>query len=321
MPRPGRASTPTATSSATVFLIDGIGDQLFVLPALRALAATFAERLQLVLGEGMLSFLYHELTIGEVVRVRFHDHLRNDGAPVAASLEPSEVLLSLSTRPYPVAVDLARRLGAKRTFGFHDCFDEWTPLTADTHLFRQYFAMAQRFDPALRFEDHAAPPVVSSAAEAAAARSVRALRGPATRLLFVHPETAISEKAWPLDRVAWVIARFADAHPEYAVVVQSLEPFPLDPLGGRVKHSSCDNLELVMAMVQHADLFLGVDSCFLHAADLYRVPGVGLFGLSKVAKAGFHLSPVHRHEAADCMEAIAKERVLDALLDVAERVA
>jgi ADP-heptose:LPS heptosyltransferase len=318
--REGTVTDPGARH-ATVFLIDGIGDQLFVLPAMRALGATFAGRLQLVLGEGMLSFMYRELAIGEVARVRFHDHLRNDAGPVAAGLKPSDVLLSLSTRPYPVAVDLARRIGAKRTFGFHDCFDEWTPLTSDTHLFEQYFAMARRFDPTLRFEDHAGPPVLSSAAAAAAARFARELRGAAERLLFVHPETALPKKAWPLDRVAWVISRFVEAHPEYTVVVQSLEPLALDPHGGRVRHSSCDHLELTIAMLQHVDLFLGVDSCFLHAADLYRVPGVGLFGPSKVAKAGFHLSPVHRHEAGASMDAIAKERVLDALLDVAERVA
>lgn len=313
--------TDPGVEHATVFLIDGIGDQLFVLPAMRALYSTFPGRLQLVVGEGMLSFFYGELAIGEVARLRFHDHLRNDAGPVAASLKPTDLLLSLSTREYHVAVDLARRLGAKRTFGFHDCFDEWTPLVDDTHLFEQYFAMARRFDPALRFEDHAAPPVLSPVAEAAAARSVREMRGAAERLLFVHPETAIPEKAWPLDRVAWVIARFVEAHPEYAVVVQSLEPLSLDPHGGRVRQSSCDHLERTIAMVRHADLFLGVDSCFLHAADLYRVPGVGLFGPSKVAKAGFRLSPTHRHAVGASMEAIAKEHVLDALLDVAERVA
>ena len=305
---------------ATVFLIDGIGDQFFVLPAMRALAGIFPGRLQLVIGEGMLTFMYRELGLGEAVRVRYDDHERNDAGPVAAALKPSDLLLCLSTRCYPFAVELARRIGATRTMGYHDCFDEYWPIRADRHLFEHHFAIAQHFDPTRCFEDHARPPVLSSAARAAAARSMREFRGTAARVLFVHPESAIAAKTWPLERLRWVLERFVEVHPEYAVVVHNLEPLALDPHGGRVRQSSCDHLERTMAMIPHADLFLGVDSCCLHAADLCRVPGVGLFGPSKVAKAGFRLSPVHRHVAGASMDAITRESVLDALLDVADRV-
>lgn len=37
-------------------------------------------------------------------------------------------------------------------------------------------------------------------------------------------------------------------------------------------------LGVALALVSLSDLFLGVDSCMLHMADLCRVPGVGLFG-------------------------------------------
>src|SRR2546422_7821916 len=31
-----------------------------------------------------------------------------------------------------------------------------------------------------------------------------------------------------------------------------------------------EHLELALAILRYADLFLGIDSCFLHAADLFR---------------------------------------------------
>src|SRR4029077_19855198 len=43
---------------------------------------------------------------------------------------------------------------------------------------------------------------------------------------------------------------------------------------------SLDGLPLAnaLALATLSDMFLGVDSCMLHMADVSRVPGVGLFG-------------------------------------------
>jgi ADP-heptose:LPS heptosyltransferase len=46
--------------------------------------------------------------------------------------------------------------------------------------------------------------------------------------------------------------------------------------------------------VQESDLFLGADSSMLHAADLFRVPGVGLFGPTDPRRYGFRFAR-HRH--------------------------
>jgi ADP-heptose:LPS heptosyltransferase len=82
-----------------------------------------------------------------------------------------------------------------------------------------------------------------------------------------------------------------------------------------------EHLEMVLAILKHADLFLGIDSCLLHAADLFRIPGVGLFGPTDPRRWGFRLSPRSRSIWGEgTMQAIRRERVLDLLLEIAEGV-
>jgi hypothetical protein len=114
-----------------------------------------------------------------------------------------------------------------------------------------------------------------------------------------------------------VVERFLGERPEYKVLVSSLAPFDLGSHDGRVIPVDT-HLELTLAMMRHVDLFLGVDSCFLHAADLFRVPGVALFGPTAPSEWGFRLSPSFRHVSAESMDQIRPERVLEALLEVAE---
>jgi ADP-heptose:LPS heptosyltransferase len=71
-----------------------------------------------------------------------------------------------------------------------------------------------------------------------------------------------------------------------------------------------------MGLVANADLFVGIDSSMLHAADLARVPGVGLFGPTRAATWGFRFGP-HRHVDRSTMADITVEEVLSAMEDLA----
>jgi len=71
-----------------------------------------------------------------------------------------------------------------------------------------------------------------------------------------------------------------------------------------------------MAIVEEADLFLGVDSCMLHVADLNRIPGVGLFGPTSAKTFGFRFSE-HKHiDGNGRMSHISEEAVIRALNDI-----
>jgi ADP-heptose:LPS heptosyltransferase len=73
-----------------------------------------------------------------------------------------------------------------------------------------------------------------------------------------------------------------------------------------------------MGLVATADLFVGIDSSMLHAADLARVPGVGLFGPTRAVEWGFRFAP-HRHIDMSTMADITVQSALDAMEELVDR--
>ena len=309
------ASQATSTRPA-VFFVAGFGDQIMSLPAMRALSGIFPGGFQLFLGEGMLSFFYQDLTISSITRAWYADvrKRRIDVDRILPRALPCDTFVALSPWTSPSVLDLASRLGARRTVGHLGAVDERVTHAEDAHMFDLLFAVAATLRPQLQFEAFAYPPRFSAAAEAAALRFVRAHVQPGQRILFVHPETH-TDKMWSAAAMSWVLQRFLDDHPDYVVFVASVGWYPL----ALTRHWDRivlldEHLELLMAAMRYADLFLGVDSCFLHAADLFRVPGVGLFGPTAPQRWGFRLSPHGRSVwGRGSMHAIAREDVLEAL--------
>jgi hypothetical protein len=302
-----------------VLFVNRLGDQLFSLPAMRALTSVFPRGLQLFLGEDMRAFFYRGLPLSEPVIVRWDgdDQRRMDIDRTARSAAPCDLLICLSPDPWTFVGPLAERLGVTRTVGYGEgLHDQLQP--GRTHVFERLFAIAKRLDPALQFDDFSGPPVFSPAAEAAAARFMLSARGAWPRVLFVHPETA-PDRMWARDRLAWVLERFLAERSDFMVLVAALEPIDLGGPPDRIRWID-QHLELTLALMRHMDLFLGMDSSFLHAADLYRVPGVALFGPTLDWEKGFRLSPHGRHVTAETMDAIPRERVLDVLFEVANAI-
>jgi hypothetical protein len=128
-----------------VFMVNGLGDQLIALPAMRALSEIFPRGMQLLLGEGMLSFFYCGLPVGKTVRLWWDNHENDsiDVARVARSAECCDLFLCLTGHALPFAVELAHRMGASWTVGFSDIFDDQVPLNDDVHMFDTQFAFPQ----------------------------------------------------------------------------------------------------------------------------------------------------------------------------------
>jgi ADP-heptose:LPS heptosyltransferase len=314
-----KARPRQAFERPAVLFVNRLGDQLMALPAMRALATIFPDRLQLLLGEDMRRFFYRGLRFAEPVCVRWAgSDERIDVERTAREAAPCDLLISLSGDPLSFVAPLAERLGASWTIGYGEGLDERLPYRDRAHAIDTLFAIPQCLDPALRLEEFWQPPTFSPAAEQAATRFLGSARGPFPRALFVHPETC-PERLWASDRLAWVIERFLAERPDFMVLVASLDPVDLGSDGRRVRWID-RHLELTLALMRYVDLFLGVDSCFLHAADLYRIPGVALFGPTPAWQKGFRFSTRTRHVSAPSMDGIGREAVLEALLDVASAV-
>jgi ADP-heptose:LPS heptosyltransferase len=308
---------PERIAHATVLFYNGRGDHLLVLPALRALADLFRGRLTLICGNGLHATFFSELPLRQVVETAFWQDgdagHQFDAARVAQQLPHCDLVCALVPWNSAAVDQLLQRVAPAHSVGFYQNAGHLIRIDFTKHYADSAFLLPQFIKPSLSIEDYAAPPALPRAAREAA-RRFRARAAAPWRVLTVHPETD-PRKTWPRDRFAAVLDRFLDEHPDFIACIVSAVDQQLD----RGRHAdrivSCCSIPLDVAfgLVAEADLFLGVDSCMLHLADLSRVPGVGLFGPTASSRWGFRFGP-HRHVCGNgVMTDIAVAEVCDAL--------
>ena len=292
---------------------NGHGDHLIALPALRALAAHFGGRLTLVCLAGARETFFADLPLRAVGRLPMRggpDSTTFEVGPVADVARDCDLLLSLNPWHSASVDDLLARLAPARSVGFFPAFATALPLDAARHAMDLAFDLPRLLDPALALERFAGPPALPPDA-LAWARHLRRRLPSGRRLLAVHAET-MPFKSWPAERFAAALDAFLARHPQFVAVVVGQRDRGLGA-GRRVVPLLGLPLAHALAVVSAADLFLGVDSVMLHAADLASVPGVGLFGPTDPAEYGFRFGP-HRHvRAGDRIEDVAVEPVVAAL--------
>lgn len=297
---------------------NGFGDCLICLPALRAAASLFAGRLTLVCPPGIARLFFSDLPLGVVCGCEMRQVPNGrafDADELSKRLMGCDLLLSFNSTWHSPDVDrLLSLLSPDASIGFFPDFQVVLPRVPDKHSADLVFDVPRHLKPLLRLEDFAAPPVFPSKAHQLA-RQMRALVPAGARVLIVHADTK-PEKMWPAERLRAALDEFLERHPDFITFVVGSNRLPLDTGRHGKRVFLCYDLPLPvsLALVGEADLFLGVDSCMLHAADLFRVPGVGLFGPTSCDEWGFRIGP-HSHLCGDGkrIEHIGVPAVLDAL--------
>ncbi|MEZ5325427.1 MAG: glycosyltransferase family 9 protein [Verrucomicrobiales bacterium] len=139
------------------------------------------------------------------------------------------------------------------------------------------------------------------ASSQAAAEAVTAV---GERYAVVHPGTARTEKYWPPERWAEVIAHLQHAHQLRCVLTgnpndaeEAAHLRKIEALAGPDLHSVAGKLSLmdVAAVIGGSTLALGVDSAAMHLAAMLERPQIVLFGPTNP----FHWRP--RHENASVL--------------------
>ncbi|MCV7410464.1 glycosyltransferase family 9 protein [Mycobacterium florentinum] len=323
-----RARTPA------VYFSTLIGDALLTLPTLRALAEMFTAPITLICPKIAFDLCFHAVSprliditgiapggppIGrEASQTLDYDALVADigAVDVFINAVPWDVPSNLFIQP------LWRRLAPTTSIGFptDDDYDIIIPRDLP-HAADLTFKLARLFDPSLRLESYDQPVPLAPSVQHAA-RSMRAAVPAGVKVLVVHADAGWTEKRWPATRFIDVLDRFLSRHRDFVAWVVGMGDEELNV--GRERDRVFPHLglplDLAMGLVAHADLFLGVDSAMLHAADLAKVPGVGLFGPTRPELWGFRFGP-HRHVDRSSMTEITVEDVLDAMESlVAEHV-
>jgi ADP-heptose:LPS heptosyltransferase len=302
-----------------VIFSNGIGDHLLNLPALRALAGLFPRRLTLLCNTGARRTFFSDLPLRAVVQADMQQGSAGkvfDAEALAQVLAPCDLLLSLNPWHSSSVDRLIALLHPEQSIGYFPAFQITLPRDYGKHSAELAFDMPRIFDSSLQLDDFAKPPTFS-ASHRDQAKRIRDVFPAELRVMTVHADTR-AEKMWTSARFARLLNLFVSRHPEFIVFV--IGPTAPDFVSDCAKHPvySCCGLSIATAMclVAASDLFLGVDSCMLHAADLFRVPGVGLFGPTSCDEWGFRFGPGRHVCGEGSMENITEDAVLKALDDI-----
>jgi ADP-heptose:LPS heptosyltransferase len=300
-----------------VFFSNGIGDGILALPALRALSALFDGRLTLIADKRLLDTFFGELEIEAKVEVV---DMRRESLPsrrrvfdVSATLErvpACDLFISLVAWHAPSIDELVRVLAPTVTIGYFPVFDLVVAPNIRKHSADLAFDVVQLLDPAMRLMDYSHLPARDREATALAQGARRRVNG--RRIMSVHADTS-EEKCWPSSRFNNFISAFLEHHDDFVVWIVGMVEVGLAYGTGadRVHTFVGAPLGFSFALLRESDVFVGVDSCFLHAADLFRIPGVGLFGATRAMEWGFRLGP-HRHvEGRGGLHTVRAEDVLE----------
>jgi ADP-heptose:LPS heptosyltransferase len=284
---PEQAARLLAARRPVVHLTDGLGDQYMHLPAIRALSRLFEGRLAVHCAPELAALLYPDIALRATWQLRTDDA----GWRLPDELGACDLFLSMNDWDAPEHDALVRGLAPAATLGYDDCCEHVLPREFARSNFEVAFAIPSALDPTLRLDDFAWPFALPESARRVA-RELRAMLPSGARVLAVHAETA-SIKNLPIEAWRRVIATFLARRPSWYVVLLGCANPGLDRIEAHAERAiPYQGLELAssIALLGEADLFCGIDSSMLHAADLLRVPGVGLFGISDPLRWGFRFT-------------------------------
>jgi ADP-heptose:LPS heptosyltransferase len=309
-----------------VYFSTFIGDSVLTLPTLRALAEMFAAPLTLMCPRTAFDLCFREVSprfvdITGIVPagppIGAHAHRTLDYDALVSEIGTVDVFFNAVPWDMPsngFIRFLWRRLAPTWSIGFptDDDYDIIVPRDLP-HSADLTFKLARLFDPALQIESYARPVPLPPSVQREAG-SIRAAVPAGVKVLVVHADTNWEEKRWSATRFIDVLDRFLTRHRDFVawVVGMGNEELNVGRERDRVFPYLGLPLDLTMGLVASADLFLGIDSSMLHAADLARVPGVGLFGPTEAALWGFRFAP-HRHVEGSTMADITVDAVLSAM--------
>jgi ADP-heptose:LPS heptosyltransferase len=316
-------SQPLEAKSPVAFHYNGYGDRLLCLPALRALCSQFPNRIKLICGERDRRTFFADLPLADVIELPFERTTNGwlfDADAVAKALGSCDLFISLSSWHSDSINALLHLTKPAESIGFNRNYSRPVEFDRRQHAADRAFSIAQQVRPSLRIEDFSQP-VQLPCSEVEGARALRSKIPDFMRVLAIHTHT-VPEKMWSRGKLISTLDEFLERHPDYIVFLLDQARYGLDSgkHGKRVFPLPCSEISLArsFAILGEADLFLGVDSCMLHLADLHRIAGVGLFGPTSPQEYGFRFGP-HRHvHLGPAMEDISEEDVLAALEEVVE---
>lgn len=239
-----------------------------------------------------------------------------DAVKLAKKIGKTSLLLSLNPWHTDSVDELIALLNPSETVGFFPGFSTRLPLDFTKHSSDLAFDVVKKIAPHLQIEEFSSPPELRNQYDDFALH-LRKMIPDGARCFAVHGDTK-PDKIWADERFSEVIEWLLQRDREAFVFDLGLNCIGGSRFENHERVISCRELILpsAIALVGLTDFFIGVDSCFLHAADLYGIPGIGLFGATKPFEFGFRFGP-HRHiSGKNSMDDISVESVISAIVEM-----
>ena len=300
------------------FFFNGYGDNFINLPALRALCRLFEGRLTLVCRQGPDLFCFDDLAVNRKITLdaRFTGEVYEfDAVAAAAEIGKCDLFLSLVPWSSSSLSNLLEAWNGMVSIGFFENYTRRLRRDYDKPSADLAFDIVRSLRPDYQLHDFLEP-LRYPTARRQDVHEIFSMLEPGTRTLSVHMDTH-AHKLW--DETCWVesLDAFLDKHTNFVVLLVGRPDRTVDTKQWRNAERviPCYGLSLPSSccLVAESDLFIGIDSCMLHVADLARVPGVGLFGPTNMKEFGFYIGPHIMIQAKGSMEKIEAGMVTEAL--------
>ena len=260
---------------------NGIGDAFMALPALRALRRVFTKKITLICCQSHENWWYDELHFDEVLPFDFdvsNQRINFEVNYAYKQIKHVDIVISLLTDKSESLEQLIELWKPKWTAGMFGSHDFVLKCYKDLNMFCACFELMKLIDSSIVITDFAYPIIIPKPALHTAKLFLNHIIRNNTKILCIHMETK-PEKMWSKNSWQQLLNQVLVTLPNYKILIIGLkEDSSIDKDDKNIISFFGFNLALIAAMLTCADIFIGVDSCMLHLADLAKIPSIGLFG-------------------------------------------
>lgn len=266
----------------------GLGDAYIHLVTLRALQEIFQERFVLITTERNKD-LYKEENFSKIEIIELSRVNDNDGKLTAYSfnmnyfntlLDNCDVLIDLNPWYMPFEYKDYIEGSTCNTLGRFKFFKTHIPYDCSQNIFDSTFLFAKYFNDKLDIRDFAYPPQLGVKAKNFLEKVQTALQE--SLFLFGIQDETKDHKLWNPGSFEDLIDRLLDRYNNAGVIVLSRKTtIDLDKIRNKqrvISFGSPRAINEFISLMHIVDLFIGIDSVFLHLTNLFKVPTIGIFG-------------------------------------------
>lgn len=309
-----------------VFFANGIGDHLIVLPTLRALSRIFCGKLSLICTYNAYTEFFSDINFKKVWSIPFPgydnqnwqypiqkiDQKQFEYITLSKQIINCDLFISLAAWESLSLLKLIENLSPVISLGYFPSYTHEIPDNRQ-HVFDRDFAIAKLFKSNLMIENFSDGPALTKKNKMLVS-SLKQQISEKNKLLVIHTDTK-RRKMLSGGKFLKIIDEFLSRKSNYlAAIVGSYHEIPIDQAINKNRIFSLCNIPigLSFAVVSVANLFLGIDSCMLHAADLFRIPSVAIFGATNPQRWGARFTN-HFHVKSDEINLVEPEQIIEKL--------